>query len=165
MLSDDFIRRGRDKRDALSSDLPSAPLSSDLPPVALDKDSVEGGGESGAFGELRVRVTTARGALPVCGAQVYVMPCDTGGKDGSRGGVAAACETDESGLSRLFRLPTERVGNGTAGEAPPCLRYDVEVLAEGFEPAYFCAVPVYEGVTSLQCAELIPKAAGGVRRG
>ena len=110
-----------------------------------------------AFGSLRVRVTTARGALPVCGATVFVSPCG--------GGVCAACATDDSGLSRLFRLPTESLGGANLGEAPPCARYDVEVLAEGFEPAAFVSVPIYEGVTSVQCAELIPSAAGGAGNG
>ena len=50
------------------------------------------------------------------------------------------------------------------GEAPPCARYDIEVLADGFEPATFCSVPVYEGVTSIQCAEMIPRPAGGAMR-
>ena len=111
----------------------------------------------GAFGSLRVRVACARGALPVCGAHVFVLPC--GG-----GGVCAACETDDSGMTRLFTLPTESVAGSKIGEAPPCARYDIEVLAEGFEPATFVSVPVYEGVTSSQYAELIPRAAGGVLR-
>ena len=111
-----------------------------------------------AYGALRVRVTTARGALPVCGATVLVSPCGSGG-------VCAACATDDSGLSRLFRLPTESVEGAKPGEAPPCARYDVEVLAAGFEPATFVSVPVYAGVTSVQCAELIPHAADGVLRG
>ena len=111
-----------------------------------------------AYGVLRVRVTTARGALPVCGAHVFVSPC-------AGGGVCAACTTDDSGLSRAFSLPTVSASLSAIGEAPPCARYDVEVLAEGFEAATFAAVPVYDGVTSLQCAELIPKAAGGARRG
>lgn len=110
-----------------------------------------------AVGELRVRVTTARGALPVPGAHVLVTRC-------GEGGVCAACETDESGLSRLFILPTESAVHSLIGVPPPCARYDVEVIAEGFEPASFSAVPVYEGVTSVQCAELIPRPAGGARR-
>ena len=118
------------------------------------------GGEetNGATGSLRVRVTTARGALPVCGAHVFVTRC-------GEGGVCAACETDESGLSRSFILPTESAEHAVIGEPPPCARYDVEVLAEGFEPASFAAVPVYAGVTSVQCAELVPRPAGGARRG
>ena len=118
------------------------------------------GGEetNGATGSLRVRVTTARGALPVCGAHVLVTRC-------GEGGVCAACETDESGLSRPFILPTESAEHAVIGEPPPCARYDVEVIAEGFESALFAAVPVYAGVTSVQCAELVPRAAGGARRG
>lgn len=116
------------------------------------------GSPNDAVGTLEVRVTCARGALPVAGAHVFVSPSGSGG-------VCAACETDVSGLSRLFELPTESAADSAIGEPPPCVRYDVEVLAEGFEPASFSAVPVYEGVTSIQCAELIPKIAGGARRG
>ena len=99
-----------------------------------------------AYGALKVRATTARGALPVCGALVIVERCG--------GGASAVGRTDESGCSRVFELETKPAA---IGESPACVRYDVEVIADGFDPADFHALPIYEGVTTLQCAELVPK--------
>ena len=103
------------------------------------------------FGSLRVRATCARGALPVRGAAVFVEKCG--------GGVTAAGMTDESGLTRTFELETKPLSGASPGESVPCERYDVEIRAEGFEPAERHAVAIYEGVTSSLCAELVPKLA------
>lgn len=112
----------------------------------------------GSYGALQVRVMTAKGALPVGGALVLVSRTD--GND--VGGVISTRRTDESGLTQVIMLPTASVEGAKIGEAVPNVRYNVEIIAEGFEPALFIALPIYSGVTSLQSAELVPNLGGGI---
>lgn len=110
------------------------------------------------YGSLQVRTTTARGALPVSGALIFISRTD----GGEVGGVMSANQTDESGLSRVFMLPTKSVEGAAIGEEVPNVRYNVEVIAEGFEPMLFLALPIYSGITSVQNAELVPNLGGGI---
>lgn len=110
------------------------------------------------YGSLQVRTTTAKGALPVSGALVFISRTD----GGDVSGVISANQTDESGLSRVFMLPTKSAEGAQIGEDVPNVRYNVEIIAEGFEPAIFLALPIYSGITSLQSAELVPNLGGGV---
>lgn len=56
-------------------------------------------------GYLQIRATTARGALPVENAQVYISETD---RDGQNTGVIASGRTDRSGLTEKFSLPAPR---------------------------------------------------------
>lgn len=115
----------------------------------------------GNFGALQVRVMTARGALPVSGATVLISRTD-GNDMGDLGGVISTRLTDASGLTQVIMLPTVSAAGAKIGEAVPSVRYNVEILAEGFEPALFIALPIYSGITSLQNAELVPGLGGGI---
>ncbi len=112
----------------------------------------------GNYGALQVRAMTAKGALPVDGALVLVSRTD----GGDISGVISTRYTDESGLTQVILLPTVSAQGSKIGEPVPSVRYNVEILAEGFEPSLFIALPIYSGITSLQNAELVPDLGGGI---
>lgn len=104
-------------------------------------------------GTLLVRVCFAGGAYPVSGAQVFISTPE--------GEIVAACAADESGLAGPFELGTEPLGDQEVGEAVPCRKYAVEVIAKGFETAYYPDVAVYCGIESVKRADMIPLPGGG----
>ncbi len=110
-----------------------------------------------AIGSLIVQTSTASGALPVSGAQVYVY---THADQGGAPRLLAVKTTNESGATDIFSLPTvpkaDSLTPPTADTPPPYAVYTVEVLAEGYKSKTADRVPIYEGITSLQPMILEP---------
>lgn len=108
-------------------------------------------------GALRIRATTARGALPVPDAKVYISSVSPDGKST----VLASGITDNSGLSETFILPAPPKSNSEhPGERDPYAKYNVSVTADGYYPIESFDVPVFPGIMSTQPAELIPLLGG-----
>ena len=105
-------------------------------------------------GALRIRATTARGALPVPGAQVRVSRMD---ENGASDGVIASGKTDSSGLTEIFILPAPPKENSEAPDNPtPYSQYNVEITADGYYPVESFGVPIFPGILSTQPADLVP---------
>lgn len=112
-------------------------------------------------GYLQIRATTARGALPVENAQVYISETD---RDGQNTGVIASGRTDRSGLTEKFSLPAPpRENSESPGIPNPYTKYNVEIYADGYYPIENFDVPVFPGILSVQPAELIPVRGGGAQ--
>lgn len=108
------------------------------------------------YGNMIVRVTTARGAIPLEGATVTVQNYDPEFEKG-RGDVIAVYTTSDSGLTEKFSLPAPSgalsmsPGNGKSYES-----YILTVTKGGYYRQEYVNVPVFEGITAIQTADLIP---------
>lgn len=103
-------------------------------------------------GYLTVRVSTARGAIPLSGATVNIR----GGED-DNSSVIYSLISDGDGRTPRVSLPTppkensDRPGGGVAYST-----YNVDVFKEGYIPLYFHNVPIFPSVISVQPAVMIP---------
>ena len=108
------------------------------------------------YGYMIVRVTTARGAIPLDGAIVTVHNYDPEFERG-RGDVIAVYNTNASGLTERFALPAPprelsvSPGNGKTYET-----YNLSVTKPGYYRQYYTNVPVFEGITAIQNVDMIP---------
>lgn len=107
-------------------------------------------------GFMIVRVTTARGAIPLENATVYVqnfLPDGTVGK----GDVIAVYTTNESGLTERFALPAPpRALSMSPGNGKSYSSYTLTATADGYSTRTYVNVPVFEGITAIQNVDMIP---------
>lgn len=109
-------------------------------------------------GYLIVRISTASGAIPVSGATVSVRS-GVADENGARGAVIERLQSDRDGNTPRVALPAPPRENSThPGSMLPYATYQIDVVADGYYRQYFTAVPVYDGVTSIQPVALIPLA-------
>ena len=107
---------------------------------------------SSSVGYLVVRVSTARGAIPLEDAAVNIR-----GGDADQSGVLFSLRTDRDGKTRPVPLPTpERALSESPGTEPPYAVYNVDVFKEGYLPLFFHNVPVFPTVISVQPAVMVP---------
>ena len=109
-------------------------------------------------GFLVVKISTARGAIPVSGALVTIH--DAGRKDN---GVYAVMLTDADGIARKIPLPAPPKANSeSSGQPSPFAIYNIEVVKEGYYNEEFAAVPIFDTITSIQTVYLVPLTRDGV---
>ena len=110
----------------------------------------------GATGYLIARVTTALGAIPLKDATVTIRNEKASNED-ERGGVIKVVTTDRDGNTPRIALPAPPRANSTSpGTSLPFATYSVDVEATGYYRQFFTGVPVYDGITSIQPANLVP---------
>lgn len=108
------------------------------------------------YGYMIVRVTTARGAIPLEGAIVAVHNYDPEFEVG-RGDVISVRKTNSSGLTDRIALPAPprelsvSPGNGKSYES-----YNLYISSPGYYKKEYLNVPVFEGITAIQNADMIP---------
>lgn len=104
-------------------------------------------------GYLKVQTVSAGGAFPVEGAVVIVT--DQEGK------TAYSLRTDRSGLTDAVSLPAPSVALSQAppvnGDPAPYSVYTVQVFRDGFYDIEEYSLPIFDGITALWQANLIPK--------
>ncbi len=103
-----------------------------------------------AIGYLQVQTRTARGAVPLEGARVWVLD--------DEGNVLERLVTDESGETQKVSLETL---DGSYSQDPgyvgkPYAEYGVFADAEGFEPVSVEEIPIFDGQTALLPVALTP---------
>lgn len=104
-------------------------------------------------GYLRIWITTAGGSLPVQGVPVQIRE--------ENGNILHVLRTGESGLTPTVELPAPPAAESlTPGAAAPYALYLVTVELSGYQPVQEMAVPIFDGVTSLQPITLIPQQEG-----
>ncbi len=107
-------------------------------------------------GYLIVHVTTARGAIPIEGAQVIVRSyLEPPAED--RGDTVATLVSDMGG--NTVRLPLSappRISSTKPSNGKPYASYVVEVRREGYYDQIYSGVPIFDGITAIQPADLIP---------
>ena len=105
-----------------------------------------------SVGYLIVKVTTARGAIPLEGASVNVRG---GTKENS--GILYSLLTNRDGQTPKITLPTPPIANSELpnGGVPYAL-YAVDVFREGYLPLSVDTVPIFPSILSIQPAVMIP---------
>ena len=108
------------------------------------------------IGYLVVRVSTARGAIPLENATVSVRGSTLQNSD-----ITYSLETDVSGLTPRLPLPAPPISNSLSpNQATPYSLWNIDVFLKWFVSAKYSGVPVYSGITSVQSAELVPLSEG-----
>lgn len=103
-------------------------------------------------GYLTVRVSTARGAIPLSGATVNIRG---GEKDSSA--ILYSLISDIDGRTERVALPTPPKENSDApGGAIAYATYSIDVFKKGYIPLYFHNVPIFPSVISVQPAVMVP---------
>lgn len=111
---------------------------------------------SGGLGYMIVRVTTARGAIPLEGALVTVSNYAPEFESG-RGDVIAVYKTDRSGVTEKFALPAPpRSLSMSPGNGKTYKTYNISVSKDGYFAQSYINAPVFDGITSIQTADMIP---------
>ncbi len=116
---------------------------------------------SDGYGYMIVRVTTARGAIPLEGAVVTIS--DYFGEDvKERGNAIASYVTNASGMTEKFALPAPpRALSMSPGNGKSYLTYNIAVTKDGYYQQNYINAPVFEGITSIQNADMIPLSDNG----
>lgn len=132
------------------------------PEGTLSKQEKSPGLPEDGIGYLIVRVTTALGAIPLEGISVTVRNYSK--DDPGRGSVVSTLVTDRSGKTAKLPLPAPpREYSVRPGVRTPYAAYSVDINTDGYYEQYYSNVPVFDGITSLQQADLIPLAENGKR--
>jgi hypothetical protein len=110
-------------------------------------------------GYLVVRVSTASGAIPLQNALVTVRGGEEANSDFYRSFYSGA-----SGLTEKIALPAplraltdDPSKNGTK----PYALYSIDVFADGYQDIFFTNVPIFDTITAIQGANMIPKSENG----
>jgi len=112
-------------------------------------------------GHLQLRVSTAQTAIPLENAQVIIRA------DAAQGGnIVKTLTTDRSGLTPRIPLATvPRALSEVPGNPHPFYTYHIDVSKEGYYTQYYQNVPVFDGISALQSAEMIPLPQNGYENG
>ena len=104
------------------------------------------------LGFLIVEAKTANGALPIENALVYIYKNDTENND-----VLYSLRTDNNGRTQKIALETKDKNlSMSPGNEIPFSTYNIVIRADGYYYSSKSNVPVFEGITSIQTANLIP---------
>ena len=145
--------------------LPSRPQASSPSPRPLggDRPNESPTGQ----GILVFQITTAGGAIPLEGAEVTLRqsrnPTDPGGD------VIAVLSSGRDGKTEALPLPAPArsysLEPSRDGAPIPYALYNADVRMEGFYKQSYVSIPVFDGVTSIQRASLIPLPENGYEGG
>jgi hypothetical protein len=104
-------------------------------------------------GYLIVRVSTASGALPLSGATVLVR-----GDEENFSAVIARLTSGEDGLTPKIALltPPRSLSMSPASQQKPYASYHVEVYLDGYHDNLTHNIPIFDGITSVMPADMIP---------
>ena len=103
-------------------------------------------------GYLLVKASTARGAIPLENVSINIrstVPLDTG--------IIRTLKTNSSGLTDKIPLPTPPKSlSESPGFLLPYATYDIDVFKDGYTPVHLKNVAVFDSITSVQPAIMIP---------
>lgn len=109
-------------------------------------------------GYIIVKVATASGAIPVEGTTVIIR-----GNEDRNSSILLSFLTDRDGLIVRTPLPapSKEESQSPSNGRKPFSTYNIDVLKEGYYPQYYQNVPVFDGITAVQTANIIPISEGG----
>lgn len=103
-------------------------------------------------GYLVVSVRTGSGAIPLEGALVTLR-----GEESTQGDAIASFISDQSGNTPRITLPAPpRSASESPGSLKPYASYSADVSLDGYYTNLYTNIPVFDGITSVQTAYLIP---------
>lgn len=109
-------------------------------------------------GYLAVRVTTARGAIPLEGARVQIRRLPES-PSGAEQDLIRSAVTERDGKIPLVPLPAppkEESLRPSDSKRKPYALYLLEVRLEGYHAQTYNGVPIFDGVIAVQTVDLIP---------
>ncbi len=109
------------------------------------------------LGHVIVKVTTARGAIPIENANVYLRDYSTD-SEAKRGDILGSYKTDSSGATKRISLPTapKSLSISPGNKAKAYKTYNIDVHSDGFYDQFYINVPIFDGITAIQSVDLIP---------
>ena len=124
-------------------------------------------GEMTGRGILVFQITTAGGAIPLEGAEITLRqsrgPAETGGD------VLSVLYSGRDGKTDPIPLPAPArsysLEPARDGAPIPYALYNADVKLEGFYKQSYIRIPVFDGITSIQRASLIPLPENGYEGG
>ena len=110
-------------------------------------------------GKLIFQITTAGGAIPLSGAEIIVRKFRSV-SDGNGGEVIAVLHSGGDGKTEILSLPVPArnysLEPSRDGAPIPYGLYDAYVNLNGYGSQSYIRIPVFDGITSIQRASLIP---------
>ena len=108
---------------------------------------------SQSVGYLIVKVSTARGVIPLGGATVNIRSGEE-----ENAAVLFSLQTNRDGQTEKISLPTPP---RSASQSPdsttvPYALYHIDVFQDGYVPLFFQNVPIFPTITSIQPAVMVP---------
>ena len=126
----------------------------------MNNDVIQAPIEGDCYGYLVVQVTTARGAIPLEGAQVDILtyePLDPPPENPIDGVAIATLVTNSDGNTPKIRLPSPPCSNANSPDSErPYALYQCIVHLSGYYDQTHVGITVYEGLTVIQPVVLIP---------
>lgn len=118
-------------------------------------------------GKLVFQITTAGGAIPLEGAEVTLR--QSRGPTDSGGDVLSVLYSGRDGKTEVLPLPAPARGYSLEpardGAPVPYALYNADVRMDGFYKQSYIRIPVFDGITSIQRASLIPLPENGFEGG
>ena len=106
----------------------------------------------GGTGYLVVQVTTANGSIPLEGAQVTIRGASDNGQN-----VLYELRTGSDGrTARVSLSAPPRALSESFGNDKPFAIYNVEAVMPNYLTASYDSVPIFDGITAIQQANLVP---------
>ena len=103
-------------------------------------------------GYLVVSVRAGEGAIPLEGALVTLR-----GGDATEGDAIASFITDRSGNTPRITLPAPpRINSESPGGGKPYASYSADISLDGYFSNLYTNIPIFDTITSVQTAYLIP---------
>ena len=104
-------------------------------------------------GALIVKASTASGAIPLENVTVVIQGVDEDNSD-----ILISLLTNRDGLTSKVELtaPPIELSNKPSPVSRPYSVYNIDVYKAGYYPQHYSGVPIFEGITAVQNASLVP---------
>ena len=120
-------------------------------------------------GKLVFQITTANGAIPLEGAEIILRKFRSPTESTEQAEVVAVLYSGEDGKTRVLTLPAPArslsLEPAENGAPPPYALYDAEVNLDNYFTQSYIRIPVFDGITSIQRASLVPLPESGYSQG
>lgn len=115
-------------------------------------DTVNNSQNAQSMGYLIVKVSTARGAIPLGDAAISIK-----GSSPESSGILYSLTSDRDGLSEKIALPAPpRSASQAPSDTAPYSLWSIDVFKDGYIPVSYQNVPVYASIVSVQPAIMVP---------
>ena len=113
-----------------------------------------------SYGYLIVKVSTASDAIPIENASVIVQ-----GKDEDNQEILLSLLTDRDGLTTKIMLPAppRELSESPSPPSKPYSVYNIDVYKEGYYPQHYNGVPIFQNITAIQNAHIVPTSEFGAQ--
>ena len=109
--------------------------------------------EEKSVGYLIIKVSTASEAIPIENVTVLIQ-----GNDADNQSIFFSETTNRDGITRKVTLPAPEsiLSHSPSPAERPYSTYNIDVYKEGYYPQHYNNVPIFEGITAVQNARIIP---------